>query len=159
VATDDAWPHFGGIRTFIARGAELCILDLNRPLVQRFADSVHRTFPDELARRPAKPRYNLIGKPKTIGTGPNRMVLFPISGQGSERMVMAYFPHHRLLYGSDLLQKQGEGFFFPAYPKELAEAVARERLAVDTVFAEHLGPTPWRVVTDFVKRTLGKPNP
>lgn len=154
VATDDAWPHCGGIRTFVARGAEVVLLDLNRPLIQRFCDSNHRSNPDELSLKPAKPKYRLVSKPTTIGIGPNQIVLYPIAGQGSERMMMAYFPHQRLLYGSDLLQKQGNQFFFPAYPKELTEAVSRENLVVETVFAEHLGPTPWKVVTDFVARTI-----
>ena len=150
VASDDAWPHFGGIRTFVARGAELVVLDVNRPIVQRICDASHRSVPDELALRPAKARMRLVRGATTMGAGPNRMVLYPIAGQGSERMLMAYFPGHRLLYGSDLLQKQGAGFFFPAYPKELVEAVNRERLDVATVFAEHLGPTDWSVVTSFV---------
>jgi hypothetical protein len=154
IATDDAWPHFGGIRTFVARGADLVVLDLNRPLVQRFCDSIHASQPDELSLRPAKPRYRTVRKPTTIGSGPNRMVLYPIAGQGSERMLMAYFPSRRLLYGSDLLQKQGDGFFFPAYPRELCEAVKRERLDVDTVFAEHLAATPWKIVTSFVDKAM-----
>jgi hypothetical protein len=155
VATDDAWPHFGGIRTFVARGAELVILDLNRPIVQRFCDSQHLTNPDELATHPTKPKFKLVSKPTTLGSGPNQMVLYPIAGQGSERMMMAYFPAHRLLYGSDLLQKTSTGFFFPSYPKELVEAVIREKLNVETVFAEHLAPTPWKTVSDFVTKTIG----
>ena len=158
VATDDAWPHFGGIRSYVARGAELVVLDLNRPIVQRFCDSQHITNPDELAMHPAKPKLRLVGKATTIGTGPNQMVLYPIAGQGSERMMMAYFPTHRLLYGSDLLQKTSTGFFFPSYPKELFEAVNREKLNVETVFAEHLGPTPWKTVSDFVTKTIGGVN-
>ena len=155
VATDDAWPHFGGIRTFVARGAELVVLDLNRPIVQRFCDSIHKTNPDELALHPAKPRYRLVSKATIVGAGPNQMVMYPIAGQGSERMMMIHFPALKLLYGSDLLQKIPSGFFFPSYPKELAEAVARENLIVETVFAEHLGPTPWKTVTDFVAKTIG----
>lgn len=156
VATDDAWLHFGGIRSFTAQGARLYILDLNQPLVQRFHEAKHITFPDDLALHPAKPKFTLVRRPVTIGTGPTRMVLYPIAGQGSERMMMAYFPAHRLLYGSDLLQKQGDGFFFPAYPKELAEAVRRERLDVQSIFAEHLGPTPWKMVTDFLEKLAAK---
>lgn len=151
VATDDAWPHFGGIRTFVARGADLIVLDLNRPILQRLCDAVYRSQPDELASHPAKPHFRLVGRSLSLGSGPNRMVFYPIAGQGSERMMMAYFPERRLLYGSDLLQKTSTGFFFPSYPKELAAAVRRENLGVDTVFAEHLGPTPWKVVTDFVE--------
>lgn len=152
VATDDAWPHFGGLRSFVARGADVYVLDLNRPIVQRLCDARHISLPDELAQHPARPRLKLVRQTTVIGKGPNQIVLYPIAGQGSERMVMAYFPAHRLLYGSDLLQKQGDGFFFAAYPKELSEAVARENLSVDKVFGEHLGPTPWKVVTDFVTK-------
>ena len=151
VATDDAWPHFGGIRTFVARGADLVVLDLNRPIVQRLCEASYASLPDELANRPMKPRFRLVGRSLSLGSGPNRMIFYPIAGQGSERMMMAYFPERRLLYGSDLLQKTSTGFFFPSYPKELAAAVKRENLDVETVFAEHLGPTPWKVVTDFVE--------
>lgn len=155
IATDDAWPHFGGIRTFAARGSELVILDLNQTIVQRICASIHKSMPDELALHPAKPRLRLVRKPLTIGQGPNRMMIYPIGGQGSERMMIVYFPAHRLLYGSDLLQRQGNGFFFPSYPKELVEAVVREKLDVETVFGEHLSPTPWKVVTDFVTKMGG----
>jgi glyoxylase-like metal-dependent hydrolase (beta-lactamase superfamily II) len=154
IATDDAWPHFGGLRTFVARGIEVIVLDLNLPLAQQFSKAVHRSIPDELALKPARPRFRTVRKPLTIGTGPTRLTLYPIAGQGSERMLMAYFPELRLLYGSDLLQKQGEGFFFPAYPKELIEAVSREHLEVRSVFAEHLEPTSWKVVTDFLSRVM-----
>lgn len=152
VATDDAWPHFGGIRTFVARDAELILLDLNVPIVDRICKSDHATVPDELAARPRRAKIRRVHNSLVVGKGANQFVLYPVGGQGSERMLMAYFPQHRLLYGSDLLQKQGAGFFFPAYPKELAEAVTREKLPVDTVFAEHLGPTPWTVVTDFLAK-------
>lgn len=157
VATDDAWPHFGGIRTFAARGAEMVVLDLNRPIVQRLCDAKYITAPDELANKPVKPRFRIVRLATSIGNGENQMVIYPIAGQGSERMMMIYFPKRRLLYGSDLLQKVPNGFFFPSYPKELAAAVARENLQVETVFAEHLGPTPWTTVTDFVKK-IGEGN-
>lgn len=151
IATDDAWPHFAGLRTFAARGATLVGLDLNRPLVERFLKAPYLSIPDEFAHRPSRPKTQWVSGPFTLGKGPNRMVLYPIAGEGSERMLMAYFPEHRLLYGSDLLQKVGAGFFFPAYPKELQDAVMRERLSLDKVFGEHLPPTPWREVEEFVK--------
>ncbi|HLO98191.1 MAG TPA: MBL fold metallo-hydrolase [Fimbriimonas sp.] len=155
VATDDAWPHFGGLRSFVYKGAEVIILDLNRPIVQRLIDAPYKSQPDELAVNPLKPKYRLVKRKLSLGSGPNRMEFYPISGQGSERMMMAYFPERKLLYGSDLLQRVANGFFFPSYPKELAAAVEREKLTVETVFAEHLGPTPWNLVTDFVNK-IGK---
>ncbi|MGV3614141.1 MAG: hypothetical protein ACO1SV_02295 [Fimbriimonas sp.] len=157
IATDDAWPHFGGIRTFAARGATLVGLDLNRPLVERLLAASHLTRPDEYARGKVRPKTQWVKEPITLGKGANRLVLYPIAGEGSERMLMACFPEHRLLYGSDLLQKVPTGFFFPAYPKELRDAVVRERLDVDKVFGEHLNPTPWTEITTFVEgQTSGK---
>lgn len=62
-------------------------------------------------------------------------------------MVMVYMPEHKILYGSDLIQKMRDGsFFMPQYLSELADAANREKLAVETVFAMHLGPTPWAEV-------------
>lgn len=151
VATDDAWPHFAGLRTFAARGATLVGLDLNRPLVERFLKAPYLTNPDEFARHPVRPKTQWVSGPLLLGKGPNRMILYPIAGEGSERMLMAYFPEHRLLYGSDLLQKVGTGFFFPAYPKELQDAVTREKLTIDKVFGEHLPPTAWSEVSEFVR--------
>lgn len=52
---------------------------------------------------------------------------------------MSYFPEHRLLYGSDLLQKMPDGsFFMPQYVSEVMSAAERENLAVDRVFAMHM---------------------
>jgi hypothetical protein len=40
-----------------------------------------------------------------VGTGSNRMELYPIHGETSERQMMVYFPQHKLLYGSDPFQQ------------------------------------------------------
>jgi hypothetical protein len=151
IPTDDAWPHFGGIRTFAARGAELVVLNHNRPIVNRILQAHFTTAPDELAKNPRSPKIREVDKKLSLGQGPNRMEIYPIGGQGSERMMMIYFPEHELLYASDLLQKQGAGFFYPAYPKELVDAVNREKLRVQTVIGEHLLPIPYSTVTNFVK--------
>lgn len=156
IATDDAWPHFGGLRTFAARGARLVGLKINRPVVDRLLKAPYRTLPDEWGKHATRSRFLDVTGPTRLGDGPNQMLLLPIQGESSERMMMVYFPDHRLLYGTDLLQRQGTGFFFPAYPKELADAVERARLDVTTVFGEHLPPTPWSQVTDFVHQSFTK---
>ena len=49
--------------------------------------------------------------------------------ESGERMTMVYFPEHKLLYGSDLVQQRRDGsFFVPEYLSELIDAVRRENL-------------------------------
>ena len=66
-------------------------------------------------------------------------------------MMMVYFPEHRLLYGSDLVQKMRDGnFFMPQYLAELIQAVTRENLTVDNVISMHGDKLPWTEITSAV---------
>jgi hypothetical protein len=83
------------------------------------------------------------------------MELYPIHGETSERQMMAYFPEHKLLYGSDPFQKQEDGtFFYPQTVYELQSAVAREHLAVERFFMMHVGLTPWAEAVKAVHEAL-----
>jgi hypothetical protein len=68
-------------------------------------------------------------------------------------MLMVYLPQHRILYGADLIQRMPDGsFFMPQYLSELADAVNREKLQVDTVFAMHYTAGTWREILDAIAR-------
>jgi hypothetical protein len=84
-----------------------------------------------------------------IGTGATRLELYPVRTETGERMLMVYLPDRQLLYGSDLVQGPlPDGLFFmPQYLSELMDAVRREKLTVNVVFAMHAGPTPWTKIT------------
>lgn len=152
VASSDAWPHLGGARTFIARGIPIVTNALNEPIFRRLAAAPYTISPDELAQAKQAPKFRLVKGKTEIGKGANRMVVYPLKGEGSERMVMVYFPEHELLYGSDLLQPQPDGsYFFPAYPLELVQVVEREGLKVKTVFGMHCPPTPWSKVVEYIR--------
>ena len=158
VSTSDAWPHVGGVRAYAARGVPIYAFELTRPLLARLLDAPHALRPDAWERRrQAEPRAAADIRPVVgrtpIGAGPNRIELYPVRGEGSERMVMAYFPGRKLLYASDLIQPLPDGGFYnPVYLVEIVAAVAREKLAVDTVFAMHAGPTPWADVSAAAAR-------
>jgi hypothetical protein len=96
-------------------------------------------------RSPRKAKLRVVAQKTIIGTGANRLELYPIHTETGERMLMVYLPEHQLLYGSDLVQgAQADGsFFMPQYLSELMDAVKREGLSVKTVFAMHAGPTSW----------------
>jgi hypothetical protein len=149
VTTADSWPHVAGLREYAARGIKIYALDLNVPLVRRLLDAPHAQRPDALARDRRAAKIEAVSAKTVIGTGANALELYPIRGQGGERMMMVYAPGHRLLYGADLVQPMPDGSFFSKqYIAELVAAVRREHLAVETVYAMHAGATPWTRLVD-----------
>ncbi|HEV7902390.1 MAG TPA: hypothetical protein VGO96_01010, partial [Pyrinomonadaceae bacterium] len=158
ISTSDAWPHFGGVREYVARGIPVYALDLNRPILERLLAAPRTLNPDALARTPRKPKFQIVSAKTTIGTGANRLELYPIRTETGERMMMVYFPEHRLLYGSDLLQKMPDGsFFMPQYVSEVMGAAEREKLAVERVFAMHMDAMNWTDVGAAVLKATAEP--
>ena len=144
ITTSDSWPHLAGIRQYVAEGIPIYALDLNQPILQRTIDDPRKSKPDALARAPRKPQFHLVREKTVLGEGANRLEIYPIRGETSERQMMVYFPEHHLLYGSDPFQQMPDGsFFYPQTVTELMDAVAREHLEVSRFFMMHIGPGPW----------------
>jgi len=154
ISTSDSWPHFGGIREYVARHIPVYALDLNRPILERLISSPHHSNPDSLERAPGtKAQFRIVSSKTLIGSGPNRLEIYPIRTETGERMLMVYFPEHKLLYGADLLQRMPDGsFFMPEYLLELSEAAQREKLSVERVFAIHLSVRPWAEIEAAISK-------
>jgi hypothetical protein len=156
ISTSDSWPHIAGVREYVARGIPVYALDLNLPILQRLVDAPRTSYPDLLAKAPRKPDFRAVSDKVVLGDGPNRLELYPLRGETSERQMMVYFPQHKLLYGSDPFQKDESGqYFYPQTVWEVKHAVEREKLQVDTFFMMHMGPTPW---SDLDKATAQAEN-
>ena len=66
---------------------------------------------------------------------------------------MVYFPAHKLLYSSDLIQPVSEDtFFWPEYLREMTDAVKRENLVVDKFFGMHSAVASWSTVVQFLDK-------
>lgn len=143
ISTSDSWPHLAGVREYVAAGIPLYALDINRPILERTLAAPHTVQPDTLQRHPAKANFHLVAGKTTIGAGPNRLEIYPIHGETSERQLMVYFPGHKLLYGSDPFQGAPGNFTFPQQVSELTGAVAREDLDVERFYMMHIAVTPW----------------
>ena len=155
LSTSDSWPHTGGVRQAVASGLPVYILDLNEPLLDRLMRAPHTIEPDALQKSKSSkaPRWKIVAKKQTIGSGANRMELYPLRGASTERQYMVYFPEHRLLYASDTLALNDDGTLYdPELMYEVAQAVKRENLNVDTVFAIHQGPMPWDKVMTLIEK-------
>lgn len=158
LSTSDSWPHTGGVRAAVADGLQVYILDLNRPLLDKMMSAPHSIDPDALERaRQARPNWKIVAAREEVGSGPNRMELYPLRGAATERQYMVYFPEHKLLYASDTLALNPDGSLYdPELMNEVAQAVQREGLSVDKVYAMHEGPVEWsRIVTLIQKAHHG----
>lgn len=151
ITTSDAWPHLAGIRQYVAESIPVYALDLNRAILERVVDAPYTSRPD--TQQDARRQLNLqmVNGKTNVGTGANRIEIYPLRGETSERQMMVYFPHHHLLYGSDVFQ-QGEagGFYRIQAMAELSDAVLRHKLAVDDFFMMHMGRTRWSEVLNGI---------
>jgi hypothetical protein len=153
LSTSDSWPHVGGVRQSIADGLPVFILDLNRPLLDRFVNAPRTLNPDALEQSPKKPDWKIVSGKVVVGTGDNRVELYPLRGAGTERQYIVYFPAHHILYASDTLVLNGDGSLYdPELTYEVWQTVKREGLEVTTVFAMHQAPVPWAQVLALLQK-------
>lgn len=156
ISTSDSWPHIAGVREYVARGIPVYVLDLNVPILSRLVSAPRTITPDVLSRRPRQPDFRVVSGKTVVGNGSNRLEIYPLHGETSERQMMVYFPEHKLLYGSDPFQKLDDGsYFYPQTVWELVHAVEREKLSVDTFFMMHIGPTPWSDLSRAIEKAEG----
>lgn len=159
ITTSDAWPHLAGIREYVAAGIPIYALDRNEPILRRVIDSSRASKPDTLWRAPRKAKFTLVSGKTTLGTGPNRLEMYPLHGETSERQMMVYFPEHRLLYGSDVFQKDPTTYYVPQTVTELIDAVKREHLSVDRYFMMHVEPSAWSDLPPVLEKTIKEDSP
>lgn len=153
VTTSDSWPHLAGIREYAASGIPIYALDLSEPIVRRTLNASYAGHPDALQKAPRRQDLHFVSRKTLIGAGPNRIELYPLRGETSERQMMAYLPGQRLLYGSDPFQRTGDGKYSDDQAvSELLDAVAREHLDVDRFFMMHVGPTPFSELKAVLQR-------
>jgi hypothetical protein len=153
LSTSDSWPHVGGIRYDVAQGATVYIRDLNKPLLDRMLAAPHTIHPDALEQAKRAPRWHVVSGKTEIGSGDNRLVLYPLGGPATERQYMVYFPEHRLLYASDtLVVNPDHTLYDPEMMHEVKLAVEREHLVVDKVYSMHQGPVAWKEVALMLEK-------
>jgi hypothetical protein len=137
VLTSDPWGHLGGLAEAAKTGVPI------------YASAGSIPFFTSLVKNPRTKWMPVSGK-TVIGAGDNAIELYPVGGPYAERMLMAYFPQHRLLYGADLVfynrgpdGKQTAGFLVTE-ATDLKRAVEREKLSVAKVYCvQNYGPFTW----------------
>ena len=146
ISTSDSWPHIGGMREYVARGIPVYALDLNVPILTRLFAAKYDTFPDALAKVPKRPVMRVVFNKTIVGSGPNRLEIYPFRTATGERQMMVYLPQHQLLYTSDLFTISQGRVFLPQQVGEAVEAAAREHLVVASAFGMHYDVLPWATI-------------
>lgn len=153
ITTSDAWPHVAGLREYVARDIPIYALDLNHTIIERILNEPRTVKPDALSQNHRIPAIRWISDKTVLGTGPNRMEIYPLRGATTERQMMVYFPEHQLLYGSDAFQRQPElQLWLPQTVSEVLDAVAAHHLVVSKFFMMHMDLSDWnQLQADFQK--------
>lgn len=142
-STSDAWLHIGGIRPFAALpGITIYHPERNTSILNRLLSATYTSKPDALAKSGNKNyRMKAVEDSMTVGTGTNKIVFYTFKTETGERMMMAYFPNHSLLYASDLFQpKQSDGKYWqPHYTWEVYTAIQKRNIQVKNFYAMHAG--------------------
>ncbi|HYA97136.1 MAG TPA: MBL fold metallo-hydrolase, partial [Methylomirabilota bacterium] len=158
VTTSDSWPHFGGLREYSARNIPVYALDLNRFILEKLFSAPHRLQPDALALQPHPPKITYVSARVSLGRGDNALEIVPLRALTGERQMAVYFPAQKLLYTSDLFQRDASGgFFLPQTISEAVDMARREKLDVHTCVGMHLGPTSWKDVEAAVAARINQP--
>ncbi|MGA9325700.1 MAG: MBL fold metallo-hydrolase, partial [Salegentibacter sp.] len=134
--------HIGGLRAFVAEGIPVYHAKRNLPLLQKLMKADFKTHPDKEEKLQKTMISKTISEVTKIGKGKNRMIIYPISTEGSEGMLMIYFPEYKLLYTSDMVQSiSAENTpYFREYWLEILQAIDREQLEVEKIFGMHQNP-------------------
>lgn len=142
VNTSPAWPHIGGLRAFVAEDIPVYYAEGNLPLLQKLMKAEFKTHPDKQEKLQKPIISKAVSEKTKIGKGKNRMIIYPIRTEGSEGMLMIYFPEYKLLYTSDMVQGiSSEGTpYFKEYWLEILQAIDREQLEVEKIFGMHQLP-------------------
>lgn len=159
ISTSNYWWHVAGVREYVADGIPIYALDLNRELLSQLASAPHRMHPDSLQRNPRTADLRAVSGKQVLGTGNDRVELYPIRTSTTSQMLMVYFPRCALLYSSDMAQPLGENgaFLAPQYLWDLTRAVDDNHLHVETLIGMHMSPTPWSKLTATLAKAGAPP--
>jgi hypothetical protein len=145
VVTDLAWPHIGGVRFWVSRGAQVVTHRLSVPFLEQLVTRRWTLAPDalELAEGARRPVIRGIDAATPLARGAVRVA--PIDGASSEGALYAGVPGAGFLWAGDYIQ----GVDTPSqYAMEVVAAAARDGVAPTRVAAQHLPLTAWNVVLD-----------
>jgi hypothetical protein len=145
VVTDLAWPHVGGVRFWVARGATIVSHENSEPFLRRLVERRWTLRPDTLERARSGGLDFLPVPPEGLELGGGAVRLEPIDGIGAEGAVLAWIPGASFLWAGDYIQMVDRPSL---YAGEVIRAARREGIRPSRVAAQHVPLTEWDVVVE-----------
>lgn len=144
----DAYPHYAGVREFIADNVPVFLHETVLNDIKKINDADYSDFPDNLHNNKKEAILNPLKAKKDF----DNFTVYPVYGESGERMLMVYFKKEQLLYTADLIQKQRDGSFFQKqYLTEIIDAVTYNHLQVRHVVGMHLKITDYNEILKAVQ--------
>jgi hypothetical protein len=152
VVTDLAWPHIGGVRFWVGRGATIFSHRQSEAFLRRLVERRWTLEPDALekARRVSDVPFRFVAVEDGADVAGGRVALRHINGLSSEGALMALDRSSGFLWAGDWIQMTDRPSMYAA---EVVRAVEREGFAPTRVGAEHIPITDWRTVADMNPRS------
>ncbi|MFL5787239.1 MAG: hypothetical protein ACJ748_04240 [Flavisolibacter sp.] len=140
VVTDLAWPHVGGIRYWVSKGATVISHKASEKFIRSIIKRKWIFQPDELEMHRKPLKFKGVDDLTYLN---KNILIAPIDGIGSEGALMCYLTKENFLWASDYIQNVEDISRSSSYTYEIIKAV--KRIAVDPLLvgAEHIPLTPW----------------
>ena len=131
--------HIGGLRTYVAIGAEIVTTKSNQGLYERVAKAEFSIRPDSLAKSPREIVFQFADEPWTVEDGMNKAEVMNIGPIPHVKdMLMIYFPEQKLIWQIDMIA-HGE-WSHESEPSRIMKSMIQERQwAVDVIAGVHGG--------------------
>jgi len=143
VVTDLAWPHVGGVRFWVARGATIVSHAASKPFLDKLIARRWTLTPDALEQNRKTATWRFRPVRDSISLAGGDIVLYPIDGISSEGALMAWVPGSRFLWASDYIQNLTKP---TGYAREVLRATRRTGIIPERFAAEHVKLSRWEVV-------------
>ncbi len=103
--------HAGGIRTYMAQGANLIVAPGEQDFFKKVSSVRYMADPDSLTQNPREPVFEPLQNGKRVLTdGTTTVEIYDIgNGPHAESMLVAYFPAQKFIYQGDLLNRPANG--------------------------------------------------
>lgn len=142
VVTDIAWPHIGGVRFWVARGASIVTHRQSLPLLQEVTGRRWTDHPDalEASRTPRgdRLRAKAINDSLTLAGGAIRLI--DVGGMASEGALVAWIPADNYVWVGDYVQTVSQR---SVYADDVNQALQRHRITPLRFAAQHLPMKDW----------------
>jgi hypothetical protein len=149
VVTDLAWPHIGGVRFWVSRGATIYSHTMSRDFLTRLVERRWTLDPDALERartERAVPFRFVAVDGDGVDVGGGRLAVRRIDGGASEGALMVQDTRSGFLWAGDWIQSTEQPTM---YATDVVRAVRREGLRPLRVGAQHIAVTPWATIEEL----------